>query len=51
MGLSICRTIVEAHNGRIWASPNSPYGSIFHVALPATGSSQRIGVSSDSRNE
>jgi signal transduction histidine kinase len=37
MGLSICRTIVEAHNGRIWASPNSPHGSIFHVALPTIG--------------
>jgi signal transduction histidine kinase len=50
MGLSICRTIVEAHNGRIWASPSSPHGSIFHVALPASGSSQRIEVSTDSRN-
>jgi two-component system, LuxR family, sensor kinase FixL len=41
MGLSICRTIVEAHDGRIWAEPSSPHGTIFHVALPATGSSQR----------
>lgn len=51
MGLSICRTIVEAHNGRIWASPSSPHGSIFHVALPASGSSQRVEVSTDSRDE
>jgi signal transduction histidine kinase len=38
MGLSICRRIVEAHGGRIWASSSSKYGSIFHVELP-TGAS------------
>jgi signal transduction histidine kinase len=35
IGLSICRSIVEAHRGRIWASPNRPCGSVFWVALPA----------------
>src|SRR5882724_757396 len=34
MGLSICRSIVEAHNGRLWASPGVHHGSVFHVALP-----------------
>jgi signal transduction histidine kinase len=34
MGLSICRSIVEAHGGRITASPASPRGSIFQVRLP-----------------
>jgi PAS domain S-box-containing protein len=34
MGLAICRSIVEAHGGRLWASAATPYGSIFHVALP-----------------
>ena len=34
MGLSICRTILEAHGGRIWATPNSDQGTTFHVALP-----------------
>lgn len=34
MGLSICRSIVEAHKGRLWVSPNSPHGSEFHVLLP-----------------
>jgi PAS domain S-box-containing protein len=34
MGLSICGSIVEAHGGRLWASPNLPYGSIFQFSLP-----------------
>jgi signal transduction histidine kinase len=37
MGLSICRSIVEAHNGRLWASPRMPHGTAFHVALPVVG--------------
>ena len=35
MGLSICRSIVESHGGRLWASPGVTCGSVFHVALPA----------------
>jgi signal transduction histidine kinase len=34
MGLAICRSIVEAHGGRLSASPAIPHGSIFHVVLP-----------------
>jgi PAS domain S-box-containing protein len=34
MGLSICRSIVEAHGGRLWASAAVPHGSIFHIVLP-----------------
>ncbi|MGA8760710.1 MAG: ATP-binding protein [Stellaceae bacterium] len=34
MGLSICRSIIEAHGGRLWASPNSPRGSIFQFTVP-----------------
>jgi signal transduction histidine kinase len=34
MGLSICRSIIEAHGGRIWTTPNLPQGAIFQIALP-----------------
>lgn len=34
IGLSICRSILEAHGGRLWAAPNFPYGTILHIALP-----------------
>jgi signal transduction histidine kinase len=32
LGLSICRSIIEAHNGRLWASPNVPRGASFQFA-------------------
>jgi signal transduction histidine kinase len=35
IGLSICRSIVEGHGGRIWATVNDPQGAVFHVTLPA----------------
>lgn len=35
MGLMFCRTTVEAHGGRLWASDNPPRGAIFHLSLPA----------------
>ncbi len=34
MGLSISRTIVEAHGGRVWATPNPDRGTTFHLTLP-----------------
>ena len=37
IGLSICRSIVEAHGGRLWANPNVPRGAIFQFAVPAPG--------------
>ena len=34
LGLSICRSIIEAHGGRIWASRDAGPGSTFHFTLP-----------------
>ncbi len=34
IGLSICRSIVEAHGGKIWASSDGHHGSVFNILLP-----------------
>lgn len=34
MGLAICRSIIQAHEGQLWMSPNTPRGAVFHISLP-----------------
>jgi signal transduction histidine kinase len=36
MGLSICRSIIEAHEGRLWATPSGSRGAVFQFTLPAS---------------
>jgi signal transduction histidine kinase len=39
MGLSICRLIMEAHGGRLWATANLTHGASFHFTLPVNADS------------
>ncbi|MFY9758356.1 MAG: sensor histidine kinase [Pseudolabrys sp.] len=43
MGLSICQSIIESHDGRIWASPRANGGSIFQFELPMVASEDQAG--------
>jgi hypothetical protein len=36
MGLAICRSIIEAHEGRIWATESAGGGTVFHITLPVS---------------
>jgi signal transduction histidine kinase len=46
MGLSICRSIVDAHGGKLWARANQPRGALFQFTLP--GAESRVHESSSS---
>ena len=39
MGLSICRSIIHAHGGKLWAEMNEPRGALFQFTLPADNDS------------
>jgi PAS domain S-box-containing protein len=39
MGLTISRSLVESHSGRLWAKPNSPHGAVFSFTLPTAAGS------------
>jgi len=39
LGLSICRSIIEAHGGKLLASPQNPFGSSFKLSLPVSAAS------------
>ena len=37
IGLAVSRSIIEAHGGRLWATPNEPRGALLQFTLPACG--------------
>ncbi|TMJ93706.1 MAG: GHKL domain-containing protein, partial [Alphaproteobacteria bacterium] len=45
MGLSICRSIIEAHGGRVWASPNTGPGMTFQFTISADAPRNRASAS------
>ena len=42
MGLAICRSIIAAHDGRLWASPGHSCGAIFHIVLPVGAKTDNV---------
>jgi two-component system sensor kinase FixL len=45
MGLSISRSIVEAHGGHLWAENNQDRGATFHLVLPVFADAENIPAS------
>jgi len=42
LGLSVCRTIIAAHRGRLWATNNADRGATFHFTLPKDASTKEV---------
>ncbi|MBC7178480.1 MAG: hypothetical protein H5U14_00030 [Roseovarius sp.] len=49
MGLMFCRSVIEAHGGRLWMSDNEPNGAIFHFTIPSANSPATINLTHDHR--
>jgi signal transduction histidine kinase len=44
LGLSICWSIIEAHGGKLWALPRSPFGTTFYLTLPSAETVDRTNL-------
>jgi two-component system sensor kinase FixL len=49
MGLSISRSIIDAHGGRLWAENNSDGGATFYFTVPVEGGVEGCGTSVEGR--
>jgi C4-dicarboxylate-specific signal transduction histidine kinase len=47
LGLSVCRTIIAAHRGKLWATNNVDRGATFHLSLPTTDPNGQVVIGSD----
>jgi signal transduction histidine kinase len=47
MGLSVSRSIIEGHDGRLWATPNDGHGATFAFSIPHSADSETGAVASD----
>lgn len=47
LGLPICKAIVEAHGGRLWADAHSRHGTVFHMTLPAAACAEQEDMDGD----
>jgi two-component system sensor kinase FixL len=47
LGLSVCRTIIAAHRGKLWATNNADCGATFHFSLPMAVSDRKVSTSNN----
>jgi signal transduction histidine kinase len=51
MGLSLCRSIIEAHNGRMWVASNKPEGAVFQFVLLGAGATSAGALEGEKRGD
>jgi two-component system sensor kinase FixL len=51
LGLSVCRTIISAHRGKLWATNNTDRGATFYFSLPISAADEEVAMTSDVINE
>ncbi len=47
LGLSVCRTIIAAHRGKLWATNNADCGATFHFSLPIGVSDRKVAITNN----
>jgi PAS domain S-box-containing protein len=47
LGLSVCRTIIAAHRGKLWATNNADRGATFHFSLPVAASDKEVVITNN----